>query len=912
MLRNLLLLSLFACLAVSSNYSQNKNSNDFMQTGNTFTSKNVRIQFLSPTLVRLEYSSSNKFINAPTAVVLKRDWKPVKISVEKKNGWIILSTQKITLRYQPGKGKFTKDNLKIAWNNAGKEMSWAPGDSDKGNLGGLARSLDGIRKDRLPKFTPGILSKSGYFLLDDSNTPVWDKKSSWIVPRNQKDDQDWYFFVYGRDYQHVLKEYAELCGKIPMVPKYILGGWITDLNYEYLKNSDMVKNYDYSDKNIKNEIMKFRKEGIPLDIMVLDFAWHNYGWKGGYDWSPIFPHPKQFLDWAHENGIKVTLNDHPGYGHESVLSEADSHAAEVRKELNKKNPPKPKFKLDIKKDWKFKTDPENLGELQKWYSPEINDNEWKTISADNAWENQGYPKYDGYAWYRKLVRIPAAAKNDSLKIIFGGVDDAYVLYINGRKAAHFGSPGSSVYNTLTYTNILPYVKFGEKNLIAVRVHDWGGYGGIYGNPVEISDKIPEGGIRFNLADKHQAEVFMRVLHDPLINEGVDFWWIDGGSGSCNMNGLNPQMWTNRVYYDFTQKDTKKRAFVFSRYGGWGNNRYPGMFTGDTHSQWTVLNYEVPFTARGGNVLMPYITHDIGGFLGKKIDFDLYARWVEFGALSPILRLHSAFENPEDGNLRMPWTYGQKGIDVVKKYFRLRYSLIPYIYTYCRIAHDNSLPIVRPLYLEYPSLDKAYNYPGEYFFGKEILVAPVTKPGSKTEIYLPPGEWYDYFTGEKYNGDEVLHKNYAVDEIPMFVKAGSVIPTQPVRAYINEKPLDSLTVNIYGSKSGKFDLYNDDGISLSYNSGKFARTPISYSNVNDAQPEVNIGPTKGNYKGQVRTRTYTIKIHGINKPYTLQFNGKMLNENNNDSSYWKWDKEKSILNIMFKPVNIREKINIRFK
>src|SRR6266404_4916903 len=134
---------------------------------------------------------------------------------------------------------------------------------------------------------------------------------------------------------------------------------------------------------------------------------------------------------------------------------------------------------------------------------------------------------------------------------------------------------------------------------------------------------------------------MRELHQPLMQQGADLWWVDGGGGAVDMPGLNKQLWTNKVFYDYMQQETGRRGFILSRYGDWGSERYPAFFTGDAYSQWPVLAYEVAFSARGGNVLVPYISHDIGGFHGAKIDFDLYARWIEFGTFSPILRMHSA-------------------------------------------------------------------------------------------------------------------------------------------------------------------------------------------------------------------------------------------------------------------------------
>ena len=165
----------------------------------------------------------------------------------------------------------------------------------------------------------------------------------------------------------MLKWYAELCGSIPMIPRYTLGPWITDLNYEYLPGTPVVDKYQYTDKDVKKIVERFRGEGIPLDVLVLDYAWHNYGWKGSYDWSPIFPQPKGFLDWAKKDGLKISLNDHPGYAKESVLSDDDSHAQTVRSELRMPAPEKPSYTVNLSPDWKFKTDPSNVGVKEKWF-----------------------------------------------------------------------------------------------------------------------------------------------------------------------------------------------------------------------------------------------------------------------------------------------------------------------------------------------------------------------------------------------------------------------------------------------------------------------------------------------------------------------------------------------------------------
>ncbi|HTY58271.1 MAG TPA: TIM-barrel domain-containing protein [Bacteroidota bacterium] len=867
-----------------------------------FVSGEVRIRLLSPTLLRLEYAHARAFADSPSAVVLKRDWNPPEVSLRADSGWIVLSSKGMTLRYRAGGGPLTRENLSLHWNAGSKEGTWAPGDSDRENLGGISSSLDGARKGRLPKQLPGILSRSGYFLLDDSRTPLWDGASQWIAARGDSGSQDLYFFAYGRDYKHVLKEYALLCGPVPMIPKYVLGTWATDLNYEYLPGTDVVDNYRYTDDSVRSIISRFRTFGIPLDVMVLDYAWHLRGWHGSYDWSPIFPHPDEFLGWARSEGVKVTLNDHPGYGRELVLSNEDSRSAGVRKELNIPPPQEPTLTISLMNDWRFRTDPSVEGDRGAWSSTAFDDSRWMSINADRPWEDRGFPDYDGVGWYRKWVAIPADIRAQHLFAVFGSVDDEYDIFVNGRKAAHH----SPSWNALTSTDILPFVKKGEKNLIVLRVNDWGGEGGLSGPTAMITDVIRQEGMRFNLAEKRQADVFMNVLHRPLIEKGISFWWVDGGSGSCELEGLNSQMWTNRVFYDYTARETGKRSFIFSRYGGWGSHRYPSLFTGDTYAQWDVLAFEVPYTVQGGNILMPYITHDIGGFIGRNISLDLYTRWLQFGVFSPLLRLHSAHENPREGNARMPWTYGDRGVTIARDLFRLRYRLLPYIYTMTRAVHDDAVPLLRPLYLVHPDLEEAYRHPDEYYFGDGMLVAPITDSSGERSVYLPPGEWVDYFTGAKYRGPATMKEKCSLETFPLYVRSGSIIPCQPDMEYTDQRPLDSLLVDVYASGNSWFSLYEDDGLSLDFAGGKSARTPIGCVAAASGC-RLAIGPTEGEYAGQPARRSYRIRVSGIAQPRSVTLDGKLLGKSG--AGRWEWDGSTRRLIVTIERQDIRRQVSL---
>jgi alpha-glucosidase (family GH31 glycosyl hydrolase) len=903
----------------------------YAQTSNTriIVAGNARFEFLTPSLVRMEYAPSGRFVDAPTAVVLKRDWPTVNAQSSRENGWLVVHTSDITLRYRLNSGPFNADNLQVAWSRAGNAPhAWHPGQVDTQNLGGLTYSLDHVSGANLPKgkqdlespvddiipgieiplqpAKPGLLSRSGYALIDDSQTPVWDAKMEWIAPRDPPYGQDWYLFTYDRDYQHVLQEYAQLCGSIPMVPRYVLGNWITDFNFEYFPNTADAHDPSfehYNQQYLEDELSRLRENHIPFDTLVLDFAWHNYGWQGGYDWSPLIPQPAQFLAWLHDHGIKLSLNDHPGYAgtQEEILSYDDSHAPEVLQALGRPLPPKPSFDLDLSTQWTFATDPQDQGVRQQWFAAGYDDHAWKPIRTDESWQKQGYPDYQGVGWYRSSVSLPAKLP-DALYLYVGEVSQTYQLFVNGKPVEHSHVPWPQ---RLTYADIKPYVHAGQRNEIALRVVPGEQGGGIFRGPVAIRNVKPPARIYFDLADKPQADIFMRDLHGPLMQAGVSTWWVDGGGGATSMPGLNPQFWTNKVFYDFTQQFTDQRAFILGRYGDWGSERYPGFFTGDTYSEWPVLAYEVAFTARGGNVLVPYISHDISGFHGAKIDFDLYARWIEFGAFSPILRMHSAHANPREGNVRMPWEYGDKGVALMRKYFTLRTQLIPYLYTYTWQAHTQSLPLLRPLYLQYPKRDEAYQHSHEYFFGDEMLVAPVLEASGNRTVYLPPGAWVDFFSGKHYDGGRSFTAHYEVDQIPVFVREGSIIPEQPPSDYSDAKPLDTLILNVYGGGKGHFDLYEDDGLSLDYEKGRYAVTPMNYETHPDGSHTLTVAATQGTYTHQPAARSYEIRIHALRKPQSVNANGKPVTP-------WSWDDKEAVATITLPQQSIRDGMSVTWR
>ena len=399
-------------------------------------SGNARFEFLTASLLRMEYSPSGAFVDAPTAVVQKRAWPAVSATRSEKDGWLTLATSAMTVRYRLQSGAFGAGNLEVSWkDHTGATRVWHPGDVDARNLGGLTYSLDNISKDTLPKgqtdlespmndaipgidlvlgqAKPGLLSRSGFAFIDDSGTPVANAQRTWIEPRGEEKGEDWYLFTYDRDYPQVLQTYAELCGAIPMVPRFVLGTWVTDFNFEYFPGSLQAKGVQtqrYNQARLVNELSRLRQERIPFDTLVLDFAWHNYGWDGGYDWSPLLDHPDELLQWLRKEGIKLSLNDHPGYINtdESNLSFSDTHASAVLAALGRAQPPKATFDLDVSQHWQFATDPHDQGLTRHWYAAGQADAHWQPDPRRAAMGGTAATAATmGSAAYRTTVRLPA-------------------------------------------------------------------------------------------------------------------------------------------------------------------------------------------------------------------------------------------------------------------------------------------------------------------------------------------------------------------------------------------------------------------------------------------------------------------------------------------------------------------------
>ncbi|MBW2962625.1 glycoside hydrolase family 31 protein [Mesonia aestuariivivens] len=321
----------------------------------------------------------------------------------------------------------------------------------------------------------------------------------------------------------------------------------------------------------------------------------------------------------------------------------------------------------------------------------------------------------------------------------------------------------------------------------------------------------------------------------------------------SLHNLFPVAYAKAPYEKY-QAYNKMRGMNHTREGYAGIQRYPFIWAGDWPSEW---QYFEPVIKAGLNIGMSgvgYWSHNMGGF-EHVADPELYIRWCQFGLFSPIAHLFG-MEHP---NYKEPWNYGEEAQRIFKQYDDLRYRLIPYIYSTAYENHQTGMPLMRALVLGYQDDSNVYEITDQYLFGESMMICPVTTKGAKTRtVYLPEGNWTNYWTGEQFEGKQYLNVLCPIEEMPIFIKGGAIIPSQEVVQYVGEKDIKKITLDIYPDGNSSFTLYDDDGKSLEYQEGKYALTTIEV-NAEEDEVKVTIQPAEGNYK--LDDRTYEIRLHG---------------------------------------------------
>ena len=412
---------------------------------------------------------------------------------------------------------------------------------------------------------------------------------------------------------------------------------------------------------------------------------------------------------------------------------------------------------------------------------------------------------------------------------------------------------------------------------------------------------------FDWTDQRQLTAYFD-LHHLLAATGIDAFWLDWcceGEGAADAPGLSPDTWINSRYAAYSRGRGSRWPAVSrigasylpdGSYGDRGvgaggtgalaEHRSAIHFTGDTCATWEMLAFEAELTAAESAIGEPYVSHDIGSFNGEPqagqcnavaaalagapVPDDLYVRWLQLGAFQPVDRLHS------NHGKRLPWEYDGATRQAATEALRLRGTLVPYTYTAARRAVDTGLPIDGPLYLRWPRQKAAYQHPTQFTFGRDLVVAPVTSPGTsvETEVWVPPGSWVERTTGERFRGPASVTMTVPLDRIPVLVRAGAVLPTQAPGVGAGTAPHKRMILTAYPGRAGRGALYDDAGTGFGYEHGRFTRTTFTQRRRGDSVV-VTVGPARGHFRGVPRRRTWELSVRDIDRPRSVLVDGERV-------------------------------------
>lgn len=455
----------------------------------------------------------------------------------------------------------------------------------------------------------------------------------------------------------------------------------------------------------------------------------------------------------------------------------------------------------------------------------VMDMEWHTRGGDRGWGWGGTIGWTGWSWNRKLL------------------PDAEQLL------AEFRADGLQI-----AMNVHPHD--------GIRSHEtcYREFMAAMGESTENGNALP-----FNASDRKYMENYFKFAHEPLEKAGCGLWWVDWQQDCIypSLPGIPGQKhvpWLNVCYFEHSKR-AGRRGLSFSRWGGFGDQKHPIHFSGDTSANWSVLRFQIAFTSLSGNSGCFFWSHDMGGFCGDRQP-ELYARWLQFGALSAAMRLHSAGDDLD----RRPWKWEEPFFTSLKESFRLRSRLMPYLYTAMHNACRDSVPMLRPLYLEYPDLDEAYCNMQEFFCGDDLLAAPVTTPGTGDgylafqKLFIPEGEFCNFFTGVRYTeGTRPVPAD--LFQLPLFVRAGvPLVLGDPQKKRLGD-PDTEFEVQFFPAsckKARSFTLYEDDGVSDAWESGEYAETKITATGT-PSGVIFEIDSSTGTYEGISEKRSFTFRV-----------------------------------------------------
>jgi len=761
----------------------------------------VKIQFYSPSIVRVVKSPENKSFSKMSLSVIATPIKTV-FTASSGSGFIIVKSDKLSVRLNTKTGEIRYQTIggEALLSEKPNGVSFTPFDDAGDKTFSVSQSFQ-LAKDEpiygLGQHQKGNLSQRNqkYSMMMQTNTddPItffqsvkgygvfWDNYSPTTFEDNTAEtyfksaagDCIDYYFIYGGNADGVIAGMRALTGQAPMFPLWTYGFWQSRERYK-------------SQLEIVDVVKKYRELKVPLDGIIQDWQYwgDNYHWNGMSFLNPEFPQPKKMVDDIHAMNAHAIISIWASFGPKTKPYE----------ELNARG-----------MLFNFSTWPESAKDV---WPPDMN-----------------YPS-------------------------------------------------------------------------GVRVYD-----------------------AYNPAAR---DIYWRYINNGLFSMGFDGWWMDSSEpdhlsfkdtdldqksflGSFRkVRNAFPLMTVGGVYDHQRKVSAEKRVFILTRSAFAGQQRYgANTWSGDITSSWETLKNQIPTGLNFSLSGIPYWNSDIGGFfLGnfhKKLEDpeyrELYARWVAFGTFCPMMRSHGT-DAP-----REIYQFGSKGTrvyDAIEKFIHLRYSLLPYIYSTSWDVTANQSSMMRALVMDFVQDHNTWNVNNEFMFGKSILVTPVTQAqylkqvvngndtawaedfnaNKSTEVYLPAGtSWFDFWTEEQVAGGKTLLKETPLDIIPLYVKAGSILPLGPQVQYAEEKKWDNLEIRVYPGNDGQFVLYEDENDNYNYEKGIYSTITFKWNNKTKT---LTIGDRKGEFPGMAVSRKFTVVLAGTsqkgNPAKIVDYNGNTVHVN----------------------------------
>ncbi len=429
-------------------------------------------------------------------------------------------------------------------------------------------------------------------------------------------------------------------------------------------------------------------------------------------------------------------------------------------------------------------------------------------------------------------------------------------------------------------SIWPFFEPGSKNYDYMDQHGWFVDKFKFAKPPYHTNAMAV----YDATNPEARKYYWNEIDKALFSIGIDAWWMDTtepetegqeenillnhklyvGSGNRYLN-IYPLMDTGAVYEGQRSASDKKRVYILSRSAFSGEQRNSvTAWSGDVVSDFVTFRRQIPGGLNFALSGIPYWTTDIGGFVfGSPADpkfRELFVRWFQFGTFSPVMRVHGT-RNPDENEL---WSYGPDAQKILVSFDRLRYRLLPYIYSLAWKTTSEAYTPMRPLVMDFRTDERAENIGDQFMFGPAFLVSPVTEPAaSMRQLYLPNAKWYDFWGGTSSQGGKMIEAAAPLERIPLYIRAGSILPLGPEMEWSTEKPADPIELRIYRGADGDFTLYEDENDNYNYEKGVYATIPLHWD---DSNGTLTIGDRKGEFPGMLQNRTFRVVIvrenHGV--------------------------------------------------